>query len=304
MNAMTETTTRTEPPQEAAHRIPASELSVVTDGLTFVETPRWHEGRLWFSEFFEPRVLAMSEDGSLETIVRVPNQPAGLGWLPDGRLLVVSMKDRKVMRLDGDELVEHADISHLASWHANDMIVDRHGRAYVGNWGFDVHSGAPFSTAILARVDPDGSTHAAEEGTSFPNGMAIIDDGRTLLLSESRRRWISAFDIAEDGSLSNKRVWAKLPGVRPDGIAVDTAGGVWVADAEGHRVLRVVEGGEWTHQIDLGDRQAYACALGGADGRTLYLCSAHSFAEEECVERMSGAILSLRVEHPALPHSA
>ncbi|WP_420993881.1 SMP-30/gluconolactonase/LRE family protein [Cupriavidus sp. 30B13] len=293
-------------------------LAVLTEGHTFLEGPRWHEGRLWLSDFYTHRVLAVSLDGRVEQIAEVPQQPSGLGWLPDGRLLVVSMRDRKVLRRERDgSLAVHADLSAVATGHANDMVVDRHGRAYVGNFGFDLMAGAPIRTASLARVDPDGTVSVAAEGLFFPNGAVITPDGKTLVVGETMGNRISAFDLHEDGSLGPRRDWAAFGGlpaspelaqalggarVAPDGCAQDAEGALWVADAIGNRVLRVMPGGEIAEEIACGTG-IFAAALGGPRGTTLFLAAAPNFNEAERRASRRGHVLMTEVEvpHAGLP---
>ena len=243
---------------------------VLFEGLSFGEGPRWHEDRLWVSDFHTHRVLAIDGTGAAELIVEVPNRPSGLGWLPDGRLLAVSMTDRKVMRLDPEGLVEHADLSGLAGGDCNDMVVDAQGRAYVGNFGYDFAGGEKLRPATLALVQPDGSVSAAATELAFPNGTVITPDGSTLILGETFGRCLTAFDIGADGALSNRRVWADLGSVTPDGICLDEAGGIWVADPTNSQCVRVTEGGAVTDRIATA-QGCFACMLGGADGRTLHL---------------------------------
>lgn len=269
---------------------------VVLDGLAFPEGPRWHEGRLWFSDMHAHEVVALdTATGTRETIVEVPACPSGLGWLPDGRLLVVSMEDRRLLRLEQDGLVEHADLSGIATFHCNDMVVDWIGRAYVGNFGFDLHQRAEPVAAVLARVDPDGSMHAAADDMQFPNGSVIYDT--TLVVGESFAGRLTAFDIADDGALSNRRVWAKLDGAVPDGICLDAEGAIWVASPTSNEVLRVREGGEVTDRVAL-DRGAFACMLGGDDRRTLLICTSHSSDPIDSATQRSGRIESMRVDVP------
>lgn len=259
------------------------------EGLAFGEGPRWHDGRLWFSDFYRRAVHTVDEAGVEAVAVAVPNQPSGLGWLPDGRLLVVSMTDRRVLRLEAGGLVEHADLSALATFHANDMVVDAVGRAYVGNFGYDLHADLAArpvpeiladesaGQAVLARVDPDGTVGVAASGLRFPNGSVFLDGGRTLVVAETLRLRLTAFDVAADGSLSGQRVWADLSAglVPPDGICADPDGGIWVANALAPQVLRVAEGGQVLDTVTT-SQNAYACALGGADGRTLFVTTAPS----------------------------
>lgn len=270
---------------------------VLLDGLTFPEGPRWHEGRLWFSDFYSHRVVAVDMNGDAETIVEVPGQPSGLGWLPDGRLLAVSMTDRKLLRLEHGGLVEHADLSAIATFHCNDMVVDSEGRAYVGNFGSDYSTGEPLQAAKLARVDPDGGVSVAAEGLMFPNGAVITPDGGTLIIGETFARCLTAFDHAADGSLSNRRVWANIEPHFPDGICLDAEGAVWVADPRGNCVVRVAEGGAVLQEISTGDRGAFACMLGGEDRRTLFICTAAGLGEVAAAKR-SGQIEFVRVDVP------
>lgn len=292
-------------------------IDVVAEGFSYLECPRWHEGRLWLSDFYQHEVVAISSDGTREVMARVPQQPSGLGFLPDGRALIVSMRDRKVLRREhSGELALHADLMHLAPWHLNDMIVDAKGRAYVGNFGWDLMSGAPAQTTCLIRVDPDGRASVAADDLMFPNGTGITADGKTMIISESFAGRLSAFDIATDGTLSGRRVWAQLGDVPtefhgdipdtvsvPDGLCLDAEGAVWVADAIRHCVVRVAEGGRELDRVSTGDMGVYACMLGGADGRTLYLCAAPSFVESERKDTQDAKVLSTRVKvpHAGLP---
>jgi sugar lactone lactonase YvrE len=270
---------------------------VLLEGLAFPEGPRWHEGRLWFSDMHALTVVAVDEQGNRQDIVRVENCPSGLGWLPDGRLLVVSMNDRRLLRHETDgQLVAVAALSDLASFHCNDMIVDREGRAYVGNFGFDLVQGATPTPANLILVTPDGRSQVAAKDLSFPNGMVITPGGETLIVGESFGARLTAFDIAQDGSLSNRRVWAPLSGAVPDGICLDSGGGIWVASPVSAEVLRVLEGGEVSDRIAV-ETQAFACMLGGADGRTLFVCTAGSSDPAQCIENRDGRIEAFRVEY-------
>ncbi|MBA3741351.1 SMP-30/gluconolactonase/LRE family protein [Sporichthya sp.] len=283
---------------------------VVADGFSYLESPRWHDGALWLSDFYTHQVVTVSGDGTVSTVVEVPGQPSGLGWLPDGRLLVVSMHDRKLMRVDDGRLVEHANLSQLADWHLNDIVVDDQGRAYVGNIGFDVHAGKPIKSTNLIRVDPDGSATIVAEDLVVPNGTVMTDDCRTLIVAQTFGQELTAFDVEPDGSLSNRRAWARfgepaesddlmtvLGGLRlaPDGICLDAEGLIWAADALGHRVVRVREGGEILEEISTGDDAVFACMLGGADGTTLFLCIAPSFNEQERTATREAKVLSCPV---------
>ena len=212
--------------------------------LAFPESPRWHDGALWFSDFYTRRVNRATPDGRVETVVEVPGQPSGLGWLPDGRLLVVSMNDRRLLRLDGGALTVVADLSALAPAPCNDMLVDAQGRAYIGNFGFDLQARAPFASTSLIMVTPEGAARVVATDMHFPNGTVLTPDGRTLIVGESYGQRLTAFDVRADGSLANRRVWAQLhgKGVGPDGICLDAEGAIWLASPVTREVLRVREG--------------------------------------------------------------
>jgi sugar lactone lactonase YvrE len=294
------------------------EVETVGEGFAFLECPRWHDERFWFVDFYTYRVYSAHSDGSdVRVEAEVPAQPSGLGWLPDGRLLVVSMKDARVLRREADgSMVGHADLSSMVGGHPNDMVVDRHGRAFVGEFGFDLMAGAPLTPGRLLRVDPDGSVTQAADDLWFPNG-SVITESNVLLVGETFGNRVTAFDIADDGSLVNRRIWAQfgdLPGSRdlevalgqlsiaPDGCCLDAAGALWIADALGNRVIRVFEGGAIDDEIRI-DAGAFACMLGGADGRSLFICAAPDFAEEARKAAREGRLLATRVEvpHAGLP---
>jgi len=274
---------------------------VLLRGLRFPEGPRWHDGRLWFSDMHSQQVIAVDEAGKAETVLETEHDPSGLGWLPDGRLLLVSMQDRRLLRQDGAELVEVADLSGIATFHCNDMVVDAQGRAYVGNFGFDLHNQAAPAPSDLALVHPDGRVLVAARDLRFPNGSVISPDGRTLVVGESFGGCLTAFDVAEDGSLGNRREWARLEGAVPDGICLDAEAAIWVASPIGHQVLRVREGGEVTHRIPI-ENEAFACMLGGADGRTLFVCTASDSNPAETHVRAGRIeVLEVDVPHAGLP---
>jgi sugar lactone lactonase YvrE len=266
--------------------------------LCFGEGPRWHDGRLWFSDMHANQVIAVDDQGVSEVIVSVENQPSGLGWLPDGDLIVVSMTDRRLLRWNGKSLTEHANLANLASFHCNDMVVDQTGRAYVGNFGFDLHAGAQVTSADLICVDPDGSARVVASDIMFPNGTVITPDASTLIVAESFASRLSAFDIDSNGDLSNRRVWAELPeGAVPDGICLDSDGGIWSASPSSNECLRQTEGGEVTHRVSL-DRGAFACMLGGADGTTLYILTSGSSDPDVCKSERSGRIETCNAPYP------
>lgn len=271
------------------------ETEVLLDGLTFTEGPRWHDGRLWFSDFHTHRVLAVDLDGHTETVAEVPQQPSGLGWTPDGKLLIVSMLDRRLVELDDGRQRVVADLSALAAGPCNDMVVDAAGRAYVGNFGFD--QGETLRSTCIARVDPDGRAVAAAEDLMFPNGMVVSADGKTLVVAETFAGRLTAFDVGADGSLAKRRVFAQLEGCFPDGICLDAEGAIWVADAGGKRVMRVFEGGRIDRTISTDERNAYACMLGGGDRRTLFICTCTG-SGPEMAEKKDGRIDTVRVDVP------
>ena len=276
----------------------ARTTTVILDGLIFPEGPRWHDDRLWFSDQHDKRVVATDIDGKAETIVEVPQQPSGLGWLPDGRMLVVSMLDRRVLRMEGDELVEHADLSALAPGACNDMVVDAHGRAFVGNFGFDMYAGATPTEAAVIAVEPDGTVRVAADGLGFPNGSVITPDGRTFLVGESMAARISAFDLAPDGTLSNRREWAKLHGATVDGMCLDAEGAIWAACPFSGKVQRIREGGEIVDVVTGTHPGAFACMLGGPDRRTLFVCTAPTHVPDEARVAHAGRIEIVEVDVP------
>lgn len=289
------------------------QISTVLSDFSYLECPRWHDGRIWFADFYTYRVFSAAEDGrDLRVEAEVPGQPSGLGWLPDGRLLVVSMRDARLLRREPDgSLVTHAELAEHVTGHPNDMVVDAAGRAYVGNFGFDLMGRADLRTAGLLLVDPDGNVTEVASDLYFPNGSVITDDG-VLLVDETLGNRVSAFDIAADGSLTGRRVWAgfgDLPAdpafqqvlgalaLAPDGCCLDAEGALWIADAVGGRVVRVREGGEIVEEIRPGSG-VFACMLGGADGRTLYLCAAPDFQEEARKAAREANLLAVRVDVP------
>ena len=270
----------------------------ILDDVAFGEGPRWRDGRLYFSDMHSQRVFTVDLDGKREEVCFVPADPSGLGWLPDGRMLVVSMQDRRLLRLEPDgELTEVADLSSLASFHCNDMVVDARGRAYVGNFGWDLHGGGAPTNAELILVTPDGEARVVADDLEFPNGTVITDDGRTLIVGETMGRRLTVFDVADDGSLTNRRVWAQMEKVLPDGIALDAEGGIWVASPISHGCFRVLEGGEITHKVEV-EKQAFACMLGGPERKHLLVCTAGSSDPAVCKAERDGRIEVVEVDVP------
>lgn len=275
----------------------SAQTKVLLDGLVFPEGPRWRDGKLWFSDMHAMRVMTVDPSGRSEVVVEVPECPSGLGWLPDGRLLVVSMNDRKLLRLDPDGLHEVADLGHIATFHCNDMVVDGRGRAYVGNFGFDFAAGEEMTPAAIALVMPDGEVRVAAEELAFPNGTVITPDGKTLIVGETFASRLTAFDIQDDGMLTNRRLWAQLEGAVPDGICLDAEGAVWVASPLSAEVLRVREGGEVMRRIPV-STQAIACMLGGAERRTLFVLTAGTVDPEQAKRDKLGRIETVEVDVP------
>jgi len=288
-------------------------ITAVLTGFAFLESPRWHEGRIWFSDFYTYRVFSAAGDGSdLRVEAEVPEQPSGLGWLPDGRLLVVSMRDQRLLRREEDgDLVVHAELAGQIGGWPNDMVVDGSGRAFVGNFGMDFGSESAYQLASIVRVDPDGAITEVARDLWFPNGSVITSDG-TLIVGETFGNRVSAFDLTPDGSLRNRRTWARfgelptereLPALRrqrivaPDGCCLDAEGALWMADADGGPVRRVREGGEVVEEIDPGTG-AFACMLGGEDGRTIFLCTAPDYRQEFIGDRRDAALMAVRVDVP------
>ncbi|MCC7413938.1 MAG: SMP-30/gluconolactonase/LRE family protein [Gammaproteobacteria bacterium] len=270
---------------------------LLVDGLVFPEGPRWRDGRLWFSDMLAGKVMTVDLDGNTETVVEVPGWPSGLGWLPDGRLLVVSMNDRQLLRLDPQGPVQAADLAPLTTFICNDMVVDTAGRAYVGEVGFDVHGGAPFQPAKLVLVTPQGLARVVDADMAVPNGSVITPDGRTLIVAESFADRLTAFDIGADGSLSGKRLWATAEGLGPDGICLDAGGAIWVASPMKGEIVQIREGGEVLRRIATGPAtMPLAVMLGGPDRRTLFICRGPH--PNEAVQARLGRIEVMPVEVP------
>jgi sugar lactone lactonase YvrE len=250
------------------------DLQILMNGLAFGESPRWHANRLWLSDWGAQEIVAVDLAGNRQVIAQVsfPAFPMCIDWLPDGRLLVVSGRQGRLLRREPDgSLVIHADLSGLAGqghpW--NEIVVDGRGNAYLNNQGFNF-PGGDFAPGTIALLKPDGSARQVADGIAFPNGMAVTPDNETLIIAESYGSRLSAFDILPDGSLANRRVWADLGDGAPDGICLDAEGAVWYGDVPNKRCVRVGAGGAVLQTIDL-DRGCFACMLGGADGKTLFM---------------------------------
>jgi sugar lactone lactonase YvrE len=280
---------------------------VLAEGLYFGEGPRWRDGRLWFSDFYDHAVKSIDSNGAMRTELEIDDQPSGLGWLPDGRLIIVAMHRRQVLRVDPDGVQPHADLAAVASYHANDMVVDGQGRAYVGNFGFPLDEAlktrgvesviADHPTARLARVDADGSVHVAATDLHFPNGMVITPDGKTLIVAETLAMRLTAFDIGPGGALSNRRVWATLGMRAPDGICLDANGHVWIANAIAPECVLVAPGGRITETVET-SQPCFACMLGGDDRRTLFAMTAPSSVADAVSIVRQGRIECAEVRAP------
>jgi sugar lactone lactonase YvrE len=275
-------------------------LTTLCAGGAFFEGPRWHDGRWWVSDFYRHAVFAVAPDGTEKQVLRVDGQPSGLGWLPDGSLLVVSMRDHVLLRRSPDGGVSvHAEVGRFCGGWLNDLVVDAEGRAFVGNFGFDLMGRVEPRPTGLVRVDPDGSAVRVADDLLFPNGMVISDDGRTLIVGETFGRRYTAFTIGEDGSLRDRRVWAEVPTIAPDGCTLDAEGHIWTADARHGRCCRLAPGGEIVDEIRAPDGlEFFACMLGGDDGRTMLLCAAPDFSERRRSAAREAVLLTTRVAVP------
>jgi sugar lactone lactonase YvrE len=274
------------------------ELERFIGDIDFGEGPRWHAGQLFYSDFYQHSVFSVTPEGRRTTVVEIDDQPSGLGWLPNGDLLIVAMKSRRILRFDGRNMKRHADLSHLAEDLCNDMVVNSNGHAYVGNFGFDFRNGAPIAATRLIHVDPEGRTRRVGSELRFPNGSVISPDGSTLIVGETMGGRYTAFDLAPDGDLSGERCWASIPGVVPDGCTLDADGAIWCADAgPGQAVLRIAAGGEILDRIPTPD-PTFACMLGGVDGRTLFVFTAPGPSEAQAAGKRAGVIWTASVRSP------
>src|SRR4051794_38299664 len=281
-----------------------TELRTLMTDIAFGESPRWHDDRLWFADWGAQEVVALDLDGASEVMVRVsfPSFPMCIDWLPDGRLLIVSARDGLLLRGEPDgSLVTHADLSALSEkghpW--NEIVVDGRGNAYINNEGFEF-PGGEFAPGTVALLTPDGSARQVADGIAFPNGMAVTPDNSTLICAESYGKRLTAYDIAADGSLSNRRVWADLGDGVPDGIRIDAEGAVWYADVPNKRCVRVREGGDVLATVEL-DRGCFACMLGGPDGTTLFVVAAEWRGPSD-IASDAGTGVVVAVDAPA-PHA-
>ena len=281
-------------------------LETLMKGLTFGEGPRWHENKLYFSDFYSHKVYSLDLSGKHEVIVEIPNQPSGLGWTPDGTMLIVSMKDRKLMSFKDGKLTERADLTELSGFHCNDMVVDIDGNAFIGNFGFNTYDGEEIKPTNLILVRPGEEPVLAADNLFFPNGTVITPDNKTLIVGETYAARLTAFDKSEDGSLSNRRIWADLKVNAeegtvplPDGMCIDEEGAIWVASPSTAEVIRVHEGGMISERIPV-QTNAFACMLGGEDRRTLFICTSNGSGVDPgaALREKSGKIEITRVDVP------
>lgn len=271
---------------------------VLLDDLIFLEGPRWYDGKLWFSDMFAGQVRTADLSGNTEVVAEVAERPSGLGFLPDGRLLIVSMQNRLLLRLDREGLTTVADLSSLAVGSPNDMVVDTHGRAYIGHFGYDLFGGEEPRPASLLLVTPDGQVREVADGLEFPNGTVISPDGKSLIVAETFGRRLTAFSIADDGGLSERRVFAQFDEETPDGICLDARGGVWVSSFESGEFVRVEDGGTITERIPVPGKRAVACALGGPQRQTLFLLTAETTLEDLAQGKSIGRVETVQVDTP------
>jgi len=271
------------------------EPKVLLSGLEFPEGPRWRNGKLFFSDAAGGKVIAVDEEGNKEIIVEMQDFPSGLGFLKDGRMLIVSMQNRHLMRLDPDGLKIHADLSRLTEFNCNDSVTDAYGRTYIGNWGSKSLE-TPADPTCIIMVTEDGEAKIVAENLHFPNGCIVTPDCKTFIVGETQGSRLTAFDIEPSGELSNRRTWAEFEDFDPDGICLDEEGAIWVANPARAEVVRILEGGEITSTIKVKETNVYACCLGGIDGKTLFLCTNQLFYGK----RSSGRVEFVKVEVPGV----
>jgi sugar lactone lactonase YvrE len=273
----------------------------LADDFLFLESPRWHHGEILVADVWDKKLYKLDRSGQRRLLHDMSTSPSGIDFLPDGTPVVVSQEDRRILKLVGDKLIVHADLSHIATHHLNDMLADDQGRIYVGNWGYNIHAGAPPAPTDIYLVQPDGAARAVADNLEFPNGMAIINQGRTLVVAETWVKRLTAFDRAADGSLSNRRLFADMKHRQPDGMCADAEDAIWAGCYNTGEFVRVLDGGEVTHSIKCG-HHAIACFLGGSDGRKLLCCTYTGNDEDLEARRRLAALYSVQVDVPGPAH--
>lgn len=281
--------------------------TILLDGLVFPESPRWHDAKIWFVDIFDQKVMTVDITGHSETVVRFPGLPSGLGWLPNNQLVIVSSIEQALLQFDHERLVNVADLRNLKAGSCNDMVVSQQGWAYVGTMGFTpfedeplaqgkiIPTDDPYTQGKIIQVTFGGTARVVADQLEYPNGMVITPDGHTLIVAETWGECLTAFDIASDGSLENRRIWAQITGYTPDGICLDAEGAIWVAAFRSTDILRVCEGGAITHRARVVNTPL-ACMLGGVDRRTLFVATTATNQPDEAIARRSGCIETVRVE--------
>ena len=276
-----------------------TQARTIAAGFAFPEGPRWHEGRLWFSDQHAGEVVVLDPDGTVAERFAVPGGPSGMGWMPDGALLVTSMHERRLYRRAADgQLVAHAELAAFHPGHSNDMVVDATGRAYAGNIGYDFNGGEDPRATCLVAVAPDGTVSVAADALDCPNGTVITPDGKTLIIAESMANRLTAFTVADDGTLLDRRIFAQLGDHIPDGICLDAEGAIWAASPYSGQVIRVRDGGEIVDSVTIDGAKPYACMLGGNDGRDLFVCCAGDHDPAVTMRQRAGRIDVARVTIP------
>lgn len=268
----------------------------------FLEGLKWRDGQLWVSDVFDHRVYTISADGGRRLLCEVPHRPSGLGFLPDGSLIIASSMDRKLLRLNGDKATEYADLANYATGAVNDFAVDSWGRIYVGNFGYDYDAGEMPKPTALHRVDPSGSIVEVANGVEFPNGSVIIDGGKTLIVAETWRCRLTAFDLSPTGELSNRRTFADLGERQPDGICADAQGAIWAGCFNTGEFVRVLDGGKVTHCLEFEGR-GVTCVLGGDKGRQLFMSAYLGSVDDIVAGRRNGTLFTTTVEVPGPGYS-
>jgi sugar lactone lactonase YvrE len=271
------------------------ETTILLEGLVFPESPRWHDAKLWFSDIYDHKVMTVDIAGHSETVVTLPGWPSGLGWLPNNRLVIVSIMERALLQLDPERLVNLADLRNLESGGCNDMVVSQQGWVYIGTMGFNPFADEPYAQGKIILVTLDSTARVVADQLEFPNGMVITPDGHTLIVAETSGECLTAFDITSDGSLVNRHIWAQIKGYTPDGICLDAEGAIWVAAFGSTDVLRVCEGGAITHRARVANTPL-ACMLGGVDRHTLFVATTATNQPDDAIARRSGRIETVRVE--------